>query len=77
MQLRFDREKCVGMLACIPEWEAFEQPDGEFKPVLVDGEEVDDEIYVVDVPDDVEEKVRSCEKVCPVDAIEIVEVAEH
>ncbi len=73
MRIRFDREACDGMLACIPKWDVFEQPAGEFKPVLRGAEEVEEKVYVLEVPEEFEEDAEACVDICPVNAIELVE----
>jgi len=73
MQMKFDRNTCTGMLACMQEWDVFEQQDGEFKPHLRGGEEVKERVFVLDVPEHKEEVAEACVKACPVNAIEVID----
>lgn len=73
MKVRYDRNACDGMIVCLQTWDAFQQPDGEFKPVLADADEVENGVYIKAVPEGSESEAREAMRVCPADAIEIVD----
>lgn len=71
MKLEFDRDTCIGMYQCVDEWAGFEKNMDDGKADLVDGEEVEDDLFVVEVPEDAEFDAEFAARVCPVDAIRL------
>ena len=71
MKVRFDRDTCIGMFQCAAEWEAFEKDEDEGKADLAGSEEVEPDVFEVEVPDDEEFDAKFAARVCPVDAIEV------
>ena len=73
MKVEFDRDTCIGMFQCVEEWEPFEKDLDAGKATLVGGEEREDEddVYVLDVPEDEEFEAEFAARVCPVDAIRV------
>ena len=69
MRIEYDRDTCIGMFQCVDEWEGFEKDMDAGKAVLVDGEEIDDDVFHREVPDDREFEAEMAARVCPVDAI--------
>ncbi|MFB6235168.1 MAG: ferredoxin [Halopenitus sp.] len=77
MEVRFDRDTCIGMFQCVEEWDGFEKDVDDGKADLVGAEEVEEDIYVVEVPEDEEFDAKFAARVCPVDAIEVYEDGEQ
>ena len=77
MEVRFDRDTCIGMFQCVDEWDEFEKDVDDGKADLVGAEEVEEDIYVVEVPEDEEFDAKFAARVCPVDAIEVYEDGEQ
>lgn len=73
MRVEYDRDTCIGMFQCVDEWEGFEKNLDAGKAELVDGEETDDGVFVREVPEDAELDAKFAARVCPVDAIRIVD----
>jgi ferredoxin len=71
MQIEFDRDTCIGMFQCVAEWDGFEKDEDAGKAVLLDGEEVDSDTFVAEVPTDEELDAKFAARVCPVDAISV------
>ncbi|MEF8777356.1 MAG: ferredoxin [Natronomonas sp.] len=71
MNVRFDRETCIGMFQCAAEWDAFERNEDEGKADLAGGEETESDIFERVVPEDAELDAKFAARACPVDAIEI------
>jgi ferredoxin len=71
MRVEFDRDTCIGMFQCVAEWDGFEEDDDAGKAVLVDGEEVEEDLIVREIPDDEEFDAKFAARVCPVDAITV------
>lgn len=71
MRLEFDRDTCIGMFQCVAEWDGFERDENAGKAVLVDGEEIDDDLFACDVPEDAELDAKFAARSCPVDAITV------
>jgi len=69
--VEFDRDTCIGMFQCVAEWDGFEEDDDAGKAVLVDGEEVEEDLIVREVPDGEEFDAKFAARVCPVDAITV------
>jgi len=77
MEVRFDRDTCIGMFQCVEEWDGFEKDVDDGKADLVGAEEVEEDVYVVEVPEDEEFDAKFAARVCPVDAIEVYEDGEQ
>jgi ferredoxin len=71
MKVEFDEDTCIGMFQCVAEWDAFEKDKSKGKAILADSEEVEDAIFVREVPDDAELDAKFAARSCPVDAIKI------
>jgi ferredoxin len=71
MRLEFDRDTCIGMYQCVDEWEGFEKNMDAGKADLVGGEETEEDLYVVEVPEGEEFEAEFAARVCPVDAIRV------
>lgn len=69
MRIEFDRETCIGMFQCVAEWEGFESDESAGKAILVDGDEINENIFSVEVPSGQESDAEFAARVCPVDAI--------
>ncbi|WP_129114114.1 ferredoxin [Halegenticoccus tardaugens] len=69
MRIEYDRDTCIGMFQCVDEWERFEKNLDEGKADLDGSEEVDEDLYVVEVPEGEELDAEFAARVCPVDAI--------
>lgn len=77
MRIVFDRDVCIGMYQCVDDWSGFEKDMDAGKADLVDGVETDDDVYVVDVPEGEEFDAEMAARVCPVDAITLVDGDEQ
>ena len=71
MKIRYDRDTCIGMFQCVAEWDAFEKDEDAGKAVLADSEEVEENIFEREIPDDAELDAKFAARACPVDAIEV------
>jgi ferredoxin len=71
MKVEFDRDTCIGMFQCVAEWDGFEEDTDAGKAILVDGEEVEDDLVVREVPEDEELDAKFAARACPVDAIAV------
>ena len=71
MKVEYDRDTCIGMFQCVAEWEEFEADEDAGKAVLVESEEVEDGVFVREVPEDAEIDAKFAARTCPVDAITI------
>ncbi|EJN59961.1 ferredoxin [Halogranum rubrum] len=69
MKIEYDRETCIGIFQCVDEWDAFEKNLDAGKADLLDAEEVDEQVFVREVPEDAEFDAEFAARVCPVDAI--------
>jgi ferredoxin len=71
MRIEFDRDTCIGMFQCVPEWDAFEKDEDDGKADLVDSEEREPDLFVREVPEDAELDAKFAARACPVDAITV------
>lgn len=72
MRVEFDRDVCIGMYQCVAEWEAgFEKDLDAGKATLIRGEETEDDVFVLEVPEGEELDAKFAARVCPVDAITV------
>ncbi|ELZ76970.1 ferredoxin [Haloferax larsenii] len=71
MKVEYDRETCIGMFQCVDEWDAFEKNLDDGKADLDGAEEVEEGVFVLDVPEDAEFDAKFSARVCPVDAIRV------
>ncbi|QOS13475.1 ferredoxin [Haloferax sp. Atlit-6N] len=71
MRIEFDRDTCTGIFNCVHEWEKFVEDRDASKVTLVDSDEVQNGLYVRDVPKGEEFKAKMAARVCPVDAITV------
>jgi len=72
MRIEFDRDTCIGMFQCVAEWgDGFERDEDAGKAVLVDGEEVEEDVFAREIPGDAELDAKFAARTCPVDAITV------
>ncbi|WP_135665038.1 ferredoxin [Halorhabdus rudnickae] len=71
MHIEFDRDTCIGMFQCVAEYNAFERDEGAGKAVLDGGEESDDGVITLEVPESDELDAKFAARTCPVDAIAV------
>jgi ferredoxin len=71
MYVEFDRDTCIGMFQCVAEWDAFEQNTDAGKADLLDSDEVEDDLFRREVPEDAEFDAKFAARACPVDAITV------
>jgi ferredoxin len=71
MRIEYDRDTCIGMFQCVAEWDAFERDESAGKAVLAESEEVDENLFVREVPEDAELDAKFAARACPVDAIRV------
>ncbi|WP_101298037.1 ferredoxin [Halegenticoccus soli] len=69
MKIEYDRDTCIGMFQCVDEWEKFEKNLDEGKADLAGAEEVEEDVFVLEVPEGEELDAEFAARVCPVDAI--------
>ncbi|ELZ95271.1 ferredoxin [Haloferax mucosum ATCC BAA-1512] len=73
MKVEYDRDTCTGIFQCVDEWEAFTKNLDDGKADLEDAEEVEDGTFVREVPEDAEFDAKFAARVCPVEAIRIID----
>lgn len=73
MKVEYDRVACGGWFQCVQKWDAFDMDVVEGKADLQDAEEVEDGLFVREVPVDAEEEVVVAAESCPVDAIVVID----
>jgi len=71
MKVEYDYDTCIGMFQCVAEWDAFERDEDAGKAVLSDSEEVEEDLFVREVPDGAELDAKFAARACPVDAITV------
>ena len=71
MKIEFDRDTCIGMFQCVDEWDGFEKNMDAGKADLPGSEEVEDDLFVREIPDEAEFDAKFAARVCPVDAIRV------
>ena len=71
MRIEFDRDTCIGMFQCVDEWDGFEKNLDDGKADLADSEEVEEDVFVAEVPEDATFDAEFAARSCPVDAIEL------
>ncbi|QCC51528.1 ferredoxin [Halapricum salinum] len=71
MKVEYDYDTCIGMFQCVAEWDAFERDEDAGKAVLTDSEEVEEDLFVREVPDGTELDAKFAARACPVDAITV------
>jgi ferredoxin len=71
MKVEYDYDTCIGMFQCVAEWDAFERDEDAGKAVLDEGEEVEEGLFVREVPEGAELDAKFAARACPVDAISI------
>ncbi|MFC3477770.1 ferredoxin [Halobacterium litoreum] len=72
MRIEFDRDTCIGMFQCVAEWgDGFEQDADAGKAILVEGEEVEEDVFAREIPEDAELDAKFAARSCPVDAIAV------
>ena len=78
MQIRLDRNTCIGMFQCVAEWEdGFEEDQDEGKVDLLESDEIEDGVFEREVPEDAELDAKFAARACPVDALAIYEDGEQ
>lgn len=71
MKIRYDRDTCIGMFQCVDEWDAFEKNLDAGKADLAGAEEIEEDVFELEVPEGEELDAEFAARVCPVDAIEL------
>lgn len=71
MRIEFDRDTCIGMFQCTAEWDAFEADRTAGKAVLTGATELEDGVFVREVPEDAALDAKFAARSCPVDAIAV------
>lgn len=71
VKVEFNRAACAGWFQCVQEWDAFDMNMMAGKADLTDCEEVDDDVFVRDVPEDQQAAAKRAAECCPVDAIRV------
>lgn len=71
MRIEYDRDTCIGMFQCVDEWDAFQKDMDAGKAVLEGAEEVEEDLFVLEVPEGAELDAEFAARVCPVDAIRL------
>lgn len=71
MRIEFDRDTCVGMYQCVAEWDAFEKNVDDGKADLRGAEEVEENVFSLEVPEGEELDAKFAARTCPVDAIRL------
>ena len=77
MRIEFDRDTCIGMFQCVDEWERFEEDLDAGKAELVGGEEREEDVFVLEVPEGEELDAEFAARSCPVDAIALYDDGER
>ncbi|WP_181687045.1 ferredoxin [Halorhabdus salina] len=73
MRIEFDRDACIGMFQCVAESDAFERDEDAGKAILVGGDESEDGVVTLDVPEGDELDAKFAARTCPVDAIRVID----
>jgi ferredoxin len=71
MRIEYDYDTCIGMFQCVAEWDAFQKDTDAGKAVLEDSEEVEEDLFVREVPDGAELDAKFAARACPVEAITV------
>jgi ferredoxin len=71
MRIEYDRDTCIGMFQCVAEYGAFERDEDAGKAVLRDAEEVEEDLFALEVPEGEEFDAEMAARACPVDAIAV------
>jgi ferredoxin len=71
MQIEYNYDTCIGMFQCVAEWDAFERDEDAGKAVLADSEEIEEDLFVREVPEGAELDAKFAARACPVDAITV------
>ena len=71
MRIEFDRDTCVGMYQCVAEWDAFEKNLDDGKADLRGAEEIEEDVFSLEVPEGDELDAKFAARTCPVDAIKL------
>jgi ferredoxin len=71
MRIEYDRDTCIGMFQCVDEWDAFEKNLDAGKADLPGAEEVEEDRFVLEVPEGAELDAEFAARTCPVDAIRL------
>ena len=71
MRIEYDRDTCIGMFQCVDEWVAFQKDMDAGKAVLEGAEEVEEDLFVLEVPEGAELDAEFAARACPVDAIRL------
>lgn len=71
MRIEYDRDTCIGMFQCVDEWDAFQKDMDAGKAVLEGADEVEEDLFVLEVPEGAELDAEFAARACPVDAIRL------
>ncbi len=61
------------MFNCVAEWEQFVEDNDADKATLIGAEETRPDLYVHEIPENEEVEAKMAARVCPVDAITIID----
>ncbi|KAB1187132.1 MULTISPECIES: ferredoxin [Haloferax] len=73
MRVEYDRDTCIGIFQCVDEWDTFQKNLDDGKADLEGAEETDDGVFVLEIPEDEEFDAKFAARVCPVEAIRIID----
>ncbi|AFK17758.1 ferredoxin [Haloferax mediterranei ATCC 33500] len=73
MRVEYDRDTCIGIFQCVDEWDAFQKNLDDGKADLEGAAEADDDVFVREIPEDAEFDAKFAARVCPVEAIRIID----
>lgn len=71
VKVEFNRAACAGWFQCVQEWDAFKMDMMAGKADLEESDEVDDDVFVRDVPVEYQAAAKQAAECCPVDAIRV------
>ncbi|MDG5778407.1 ferredoxin [Haloarculaceae archaeon H-GB2-1] len=71
MRIEYDYDTCIGMFQCVAEWDAFQEDKDAGKAILEGSEEVEEDLFVREVPEGAELDAKFAARACPVEAITV------
>lgn len=77
MRVEYDQAECDGWFQCTQKWDALEMNMADGKAELTGAEEMENGVFVREIPEDAEDAVRAAAEACPVDAIRVYEGDEQ
>lgn len=73
MKVEYDRTTCTAWFQCVQKWEAFEMNMLAGKADLNEADEINEGLFVREVPAAEEDKAKDAAENCPVNAIRILD----